>query len=272
MNDLVAVEQTPVLLLTTHQPEWLATAGVPLFISDTRLRRYTRLPKAVSPWAADSGGFTALQRYGRWRTTPEEYVARLRRYRDQAGMMLWASCQDWMCEPVVINGGVADGVRFVGTKLTVLEHQRRTVANLVHLRRIAPDLPIAPVLQGFEADEYRRCAELYADHGVDLGREPIVGIGSVCRRQADEEIHDVVATVRDLGIRNLHAFGVKTGGLGLYGHLLSSVDSCAWSLNARFRGSPLPGCTGHLTCSNCLTYAKRWREGVAKSTGLPLWR
>lgn len=263
---------SPVLLLTTHQPDWLETAGVPLFISDTRLRRYTRYPRAISPWAVDSGGFTALQRFGRWTTTPEEYVERLRRYRDEIGMMLWAACQDWMCEPVVINGGFAGGARFVGTHMTVHEHQQRTVDSLVHLRHIAPDLPIIPVLQGYEIDEYVRCAQLYAERGIDLTAEPLVGVGSVCRRQADEEIHAVISAIRGLGISRIHAFGVKTLGLGLYGHLLSSVDSCAWSMNARWRGTPLPGCTGHSTCSNCQIYAMAWRANLTKTTGLPLWR
>ena len=35
----------------------------------------------------------------------------------------------------------------------------------------------------------------------------------------------------------------------------------AWSYAAR-RAPALPGCTGHLNCANCLTYAARWRDRV----------
>ena len=41
-------------LLGAHQPGWLATAGVPLFVSDVRLRDYKRLPVATADWDASS--------------------------------------------------------------------------------------------------------------------------------------------------------------------------------------------------------------------------
>ena len=52
--------------LGTHQPGWLSWATVPLFVSDRRLRRYRRLPKARTRWALDSGGFTELSTHGSW--------------------------------------------------------------------------------------------------------------------------------------------------------------------------------------------------------------
>lgn len=111
-------------LLGTHQPGWLARAGVPLFISDVRLRVYKTLPRAAVPWALDSSGFSELQYHGRW----------------------------------------------------------------------------------------------------------------------------------------LHGFGVKTLGLARYGHLLTSADSLAWSYDARREQHPLPGCTRHKNCANCLRYARQWRN------------
>ena len=59
----------------------------------------------------------------------------------------------------------------------------------------------------------------------------------------------------------MHGFGIKTTGLHLYGHLLASADSMAWSYAAR-RAPALPGCTGHRNCANCLTYATRWRDRI----------
>jgi hypothetical protein len=244
---------------------------VPLFISDVRLRVYRHLPVAAAPWALDSGGFTELQRFGRWTTGPAGYADRVRRYRDAIGGLSWAAPQDWMCEPIVIAGGRAGRLRFAGTHLSVAEHQRRTVASYLELRGLAPDLPFIPVLQGYTCEEYQRCADLYAAAGVDLAAEPLVGLGSVCRRQGTAEACQIITALHARGITRLHGFGVKILGLARYGHLLASADSLAWSEDARRRGHPMPGCpphrpgcpprcrAHHANCANCLRYALHWR-------------
>lgn len=258
-------------LLGTHQPGWLATAGVPLFVSDRRLRVYKRLPRAAAPWACDSGGFTELQTYGRWTVTPAEYVGRLRRYRDQIGQLLWAAPQDWMCEPIVIHGGRIGPITFAGTGLSVAEHQRRTVDNYVELHGLAPDLPIVPVVQGDTEDAYLRCVDLYRDRaGIDLTTTPLVGVGSVCRRQGTAEAARIMRALHSVGVRRLHGFGYKTLGLADHGHLLTSADSMAWSVEARRRGRPMPGCTAHRNCANCLRYALRWRGIVLAAARAPV--
>lgn len=259
--------------LGTHNPGWLHSNTVPLFVSDRRLRRYKRLPVAAGPWALDSGGFTELQQYGGWHEgpTPAEYAERVRRYRDEIGRMMWAAPQDWMCEPLIIHGGRAGTVEFAGTRRLldpnqtmtdvelIAEHQRRTVENLLELRRLAPDLPFIPVLQGWTREDYLRCVQLYTAAGIDLASESLVGVGSVCRRQATNEAAEIIAAICEAvpGIR-LHGFGVKTAGLLRYGHLLASADSLAWSYAAR-REPPLPNCVGHRNCANCRTYANTWR-------------
>jgi len=247
-------------LLGTHQTGWLAHAGVPLFVSDTRLRERVRLPRAAAPWALDSGGFTQLQNHGDWTIKPADYIARVRRYQDEIGLLQWAAPQDWMCEPAIIQGGWWGRRYFAGTHLTVAEHQRRTVANLLLLRDLAPDLPFIPVLQGFTLDDYQRCADLYDRARIDLAAEPLVGLGSVCRRQATREVHQIITALRERGIARLHGFGVKTLGLDLYGDLIASADSMAWSYDARMARRPLmPGCT-HANCASCLPYALDWRR------------
>lgn len=258
----------PRFLLGTHQPGWLATAAVPLFVSDRRLRTYRRLPLAAAPFAVDSGGFTELQYFGAWTTSPAAYIDRLRRYRDQTGQqMAWCAPQDWMCEDIVIAGGRVGPMRFVGTGLCVAEHQKRTVENLIDLRNQAPDLPFIPVIQGFREQEYVACMQMYADAGIDLAAEPLVGLGSVCRRQGSGEAEHIITALHTLGIRNLHGFGIKTLGLIRYGHLLASADSLAWSIDARRKRAPLPGCTGHKNCANCLRYALIWRHRVLTRVG-----
>ncbi|MFK4188316.1 hypothetical protein ACI2L4_30580 [Streptomyces sparsogenes] len=252
--------------LGTHKRHWVKTAGVPLFISARTWRQARTLPRAVTRHAVDSGGFTELQRYGRWTVSPEQYVSEVRRIRDDVGMLDWAAPQDWMCEPAVIHGGWHGGQYFAGTHLSVAEHQARTVANFLHLREIAPDLPFIPVIQGWELPDYERCADLYERAGINLAAEPVVGLGSVCRRQATGEAAAIVTTLAARGIR-LHGFGFKTLGLNQCGSHLASADSLAWSTHAR-RRAPLPGHT-HKNCANCLPYALAWRTRALAS--LPGW-
>src|SRR6266508_3124138 len=191
--------------LGTHQPGWLRWAQVPLFVSDRRLGNVRRLPRATARWALDSGGFTELSTYGGWDRgpTPAGYVAAVRRYCDEVGQLAWAAPQDWMCEPWIV----------AKTGLSVLEHLRRTVDNYLRLRDLAPDLPFAPVVQGWQRDDYLRCVDLYVAAGVDLTRAPVIGLGSVCRRQATGEAGRIVDALRAAGVGCLHGFGIKVLGL-----------------------------------------------------------
>jgi len=244
--------------LGTHRPTWLwNVVDIPLFISHRVLRdRRTPFPEATTMWALDSGGFTELNLYGEWRTTPEEYVASVRRYVNELGSLQWASPQDWMCEPWVV----------AKTGLSVAEHQQRTVENYLELRELAPDLPFIPVLQGWELADYHRHAEAYADAGVDLPSLPIVGIGSVCRRQATGQIAGVFDSLMQYGL-SMHGFGVKSAGLAQYADALASADSLAWSYAARQDALKGIRHCAKRTCANCLHYALRWRERVMRTIG-----
>lgn len=257
-----SAETVPTLfLLGTHHPGWLSkthldgpdSTAVPLFISDRRLRGYRRLPQAVAPWALDSGGFTELASHGTWDNgpTPAQYAARIRRYRNHIGQLLWAAPQDWMCEPWII----------AKTGLTVRQHQQRTVANFLELREIAPDLPIIPVVQGWTVADYLHAVDMYDRAGVDLTATPLVGVGSICRRQDTTEAGCILAALHIRGVTRLHGFGFKVLGLRRYATLLTSADSMAWSVAAR-RRPPLLGCTTHINCANCSRYAYRWRQHV----------
>jgi hypothetical protein len=249
----------PVFFLGTHHPGWLSTAQVPLFVSDRRLRGYRTLPRATTTWALDSGGFTELSRYGTWDHGPaaRQYAAQIRRYRDEIGHLTWAAPQDWMCEPAII----------AKTGLTIAEHQRRTITSVLTLRHADPSLPVIPVLQGWTVGDYLRCANAYQDAGIDLAIEPVVGLGSVCRRQATTAIDLIIRALHAHGITRLHGFGVKLHGLVNCGHLLTSADSMAWSFAARHQ-PPLPGCElRHINCANCLRYALNWYAKVCASLG-----
>lgn len=356
---------TALFYLGTHQPSWLWTHAVPLFVSRRRLQSVKRFRRALARWALDSGGFTELQLYGRWTLSPEAYVALVRRFVEEIGNLDWAAPQDWMCEPAVIRGlvrprkrpvckeckkvreakglpactmrtarlldderpvfecsdcgatktgkrpaipllpwlawareagpvlaeslaaaeklGIDAEVVFHGTGLSVEEHQRRTIENLKELRRIdaayrkeqldrhgvvVQPIRWAPVLQGWRVADYWRHLDDYRAAGIELRGEPVVGVGSVCRRQNTREAETIFRTLAAEGLR-LHGFGVKLEGLARFADVLASSDSLAWSFAAR-NDEPLPGHdrpgpgrrTGHINCANCAEYALIWRERV----------
>ena len=245
-----------IFYLGTHLPHWLAKpafADVPLFVSRRRLASARPKRAALGRWALDSGGFTELSMHGRWTITPAQYVDEVRAYSAVLGMPDWIAPQDWMCEAWILEK----------TGMTVEQHQRLTVDNYCELSALAPVLSIARVLQGWTEREYMHCVELYDRAGVDLRHAPVVGIGTICRRQGTSDAERIVRRVAREGIR-LHAFGAKTTGLRRYADQLASADSMAWSFAAR-KMPALPGCTTHKNCANCPIWALMWRARVLES-------
>ena len=238
--------------LGAHHPDWLwrGDADFPLFVSRRRLQDRRTLRPATRGWALDSGGFTELSIAGEWQVTPGEYVRQVARYDAEIGRLEWAAPMDWMCEPHVL----------ARTGLSVDGHQHRTVDGFAGLCALWPaesdaECPFMPVLQGRTLGDYLRCEGLYESAGVRLADYPVVGLGSVCRRQGTGEVS---AIVREFAPRlAIHGFGMKTRGLLQVGHLLTSADSLAWSYEAR-RCAPLAG-HAHKNCANCLPYAAMWR-------------
>jgi hypothetical protein len=247
------------LFLGTGSISWVSRtdlASVPKCVSLSRVLDATRqtLRPAACDVLLDSGGFSELQRHGRWRSTPAQFLDQIERAITTLGpdRVVGVAAQDWMCEDLIIYGGRTKDGAFVGTRRVidpdrvmtrdelVVEHQRRTVDNFTELRRLAPGWlarKIFPVVQGYELGEHVACARRYAAAGVDLAAEPIVGVGSICRRQADTEAAAIIGSLHDLGLRNLHGFGVSGGGLALYGRQLRRADSMAWSYAARRRAT-----------------------------------
>jgi hypothetical protein len=213
---------------------------------------------ALDGWFCDSGAFTHLNKHGTWKRSAPEHVELVRTLQARCAGMEWASPQDWMCEPFVL----------AKTGLTLQDHQHRTVDNLVELRSLAPEIPWVPVLQGYEVEDYFACWRMYEDAGVDLYEEPLVGIGSVCRRQNSMEIELLFYNFFLADLHNLHGFGVKMRGLDDYKEYLLTADSAAWSRRARWAGEPLCGGTDHKRCSGCFTFAHQWYDKVKERCGL----
>jgi hypothetical protein len=243
----------------TDHPSWLWKEPIdyPLFISHRALGRYKNFKPADKSWSLDSGGFTELNMFGTWETTPRQYVANIRLYRSEVGNLDWAAPQDWMCEPQVLQK----------TKKTVLEHQQLTIANFIELRSLAPELPIIPALQGWEPDDYLRHRDMYSAAGIDLTLEPVVGMGTFCRRASLRPVQRIVRQLFDDGLK-MHGFGVKSDGLPAIGDFLVSADSMAWSFSARRAGRNLCG-VPHKSprCHHCRTWATMWADRTTSRVG-----
>lgn len=254
--------------LGTHQADWLKRSEFPLFVSRRRLSRLKRLSPAVCRWAMDSGGFTELSMFGRWKTSPKQYAEEAERMISEIGSLDWAATQDWMCEPIIRFGGKMNGRTVPGTGKSVLEHQERSVQSYLDLSSLSPNVPWAPVLQGWTPDEYLKCAELYRSAGVNLHAVPVVGVGTVCRRQGSAVAAEIMSAISTLGLK-LHGFGLKIGFLKLRcARVLTSFDSMAWSFRAR-RSKPLPECS-HRSCSSCYEFASQWRDEVLRLLATPI--
>lgn len=181
----------------------------------------------VGEWMMDSGAFSELKDHGHYRHTPAEYAASVRRW-SRCGEMVAAVSQDYMCEQLIL----------ASTRLTLPEHQRLTVERYDATREaVGKAAYVMPVIQGYWPDEYLACIDLYGDR---LKPGMWVGVGSVCKRNADvDEIEQVLVAVRrarpDL---LLHGFGVKLTALAssVVRDCLHSADSMAWSAAARWEG------------------------------------
>ncbi|MFM9462813.1 hypothetical protein ACKI1K_08155 [Streptomyces scabiei] len=234
--------------LGAHHPGWLETADVPLCVSHARLSGRRSLPRARHGWFLDSGGFSELSLHGGWRQSARDYAAAVRRYHDEVGQLRAAAQQDWMCEWEVLRK----------TGKTLKEHLALTVANFVELRSIAPDLPIIPVIQGWTYPSYFKCIDMYEKAGVDLTQEPLVGVGSICRRPSLHLPTMLLADLAQAGIR-IHAFGFKKAGLRIAYKNVVSADSLAWSYGGRHE----PGCSDtHQHENNCMRHALWWRRDL----------
>lgn len=181
----------------------------------------------VNDWILDSGAFTTLARLGAYPKPPAAYAAQIRQW-SQLGGFEAAVAQDYMCEAPMLRK----------TGLTVAQHMRMTVERYDAL--MACDLggaELIPVLQGFEADDYLRCIELYGDR---LAYGARVGVGSVCKRNGSPQqiIYVLAGIARMRPDLRLHGFGIKQTSLSSpeIRELLYSADSMAWSYAARREG------------------------------------
>lgn len=232
--------------------------GVPVLVSYGRLREAKTLPVATAPWVCDSRGYAEVAQHGRWTVPAGQYIADLRRYTTEIGGLVWAAPQDWPASDRVLER----------TGLTELEHQQRTIASVLELRAMAPELPIITVVTGRDVAGYLRHVDMYAAAGIDLHAETLpVGVGALLGRPPAQAA-DIIRALYAAGLRGLHGFGAKGPLLDLVGGLLGSIDSADWSGRARYEVGLCPhGMT--VWEANCPIAAQNWgnqaRDRAAKA-------
>jgi hypothetical protein len=190
----------------------------------------------------DSGGYSLMIEKGE-HEPPAEYLD----YLETADPEYFA-LQDYPCEPEIMDE----------YDRSVQQHQELTreyhAEGLAKARDRGLDGEPIAVLQGWERDDYIRCIERFEDAGL---LTDYLGIGSVCRRNAGDEITQIVTAIREqLPNRKLHAFGVKTSVLKNRRALnaLDSADSLAYDYSYE---QTVPGPRWHQVAHNYLSFKER---------------
>lgn len=178
-----------------------------------------KTPFTVKRWMLDSGAFTRITS-GIGHLAAQKYAHEINRWQN-CGDLAAAVTQDWMCEEFVLSR----------TGLTIADHQRLTIERYDELLKLVDKAYLMPVLQGYKPEEY---VKHLSDYGDRLRLNAWVGVGSVCKRNANAaSIESVLLAIKqarpDL---RLHGFGIKRTALqsSIVWDLLYSADSQAHGL------------------------------------------
>lgn len=205
----------------------------------------------------DCGGYHHMVNgAGEYQTSNEEYLQYLLKHRPH----LYA-LRDYPCEP--------DLLEQLGR--SVEDQQRRTLDRHIELLDAVSGHSLAEsavtVVQGWTCEQYLRHLDLLRDHGCVTD---YVAIGSVCRRGYDEDIAEVVLTLRDElpDGTHLHAFGVK-GSVLRFAEVvaaLDSVDSAAYDYSeSRVPSERADG--ESFTWRDCARAYLNWRHRLMQRMG-----
>jgi len=225
--------------------------------------RQRKYPLSVSRWMMDSGAFSQITTYGDFIMSPEEYVL-VAKYFELCGDLQCIVTQDYMCEPDVIRQLQDKGIR-----ASVRIHQRKTVERYMQILEAADKydlrVPVMPVLQGWEVEDYKQHLEMYenalskrfdTDYDMKFGNlnrhstkgtvldTRWVGIGSTCKRNKNPEVVAEILDTLEWSFRGnrpkIHLFGFKQTGLknSRIKDRIYSADSFAYDFSDRMDGLP----------------------------------
>lgn len=212
--------------------------------------------KNNTPWSCgslfvDSGGYSVMMKDDEhdhpW---PDEYLD----YVESSGADYFA-LQDYPCEPDVLE-------RY-GNSAETHQHLSLEASAWLFVRAEEREIEAEPVcvLQGWDTQDYLDCIDLYREGGI---LTEYVGIGSVCRRNAEADIREVILAVADaLPGHRLHAFGVKVDVLKYPDvvDVLTSADSLAYDWSY---AKEIPGPRWHQVTHNYLEYKRKIADAIGR--------
>jgi len=182
--------------------------------------------KSIENLFIDSGGYSFMLGKGEYETSDRKYLEFIEKHQPELFAL-----RDYPCEPDVLEKN----------DRTVRDHLEATVVRHRNLLGLLPEYDIqgqpVSVIQGWRLEDYLECLEMLKQH--DLLTD-YVAIGSVCRRNQDEEIRRIVSEIsKRIGDRKLHAFGVKSNILRFRDmrEKLDSADSNAFDMSSRYADS-----------------------------------
>ena len=186
--------------------------------------------KGIENLFIDSGGYSFMLGKGEYETTDRKYLEFIEKHDPEMFAL-----RDYPCEPKVLekNGR------------TVEDHLEATTERHANLLRLLPEYDIqsqpVSVIQGWKLKHYLRHLDMLKNR--DLLTD-YVAIGSVCRRNQDQEIRRIITEVdKRIEDRKLHAFGVKSNILRFRDmrEKLDSADSNAFDMASRYSEETVSG-------------------------------
>lgn len=212
--------------------------------------------KLNEPWYGierlfvDSGGYSFIKGVGEYKTSDADYLDFIEEHEPEVFAL-----RDYPCEPEVLD----EHGRTVAQHQKMTTDRHRDLVDALDERSIDAQ-PLA-VVQGWAVEDYLEHVDDLRDNGL---LADYVGIGSVCRRNAEDEIREVILSVRDAlpSGTDLHAFGVK-GSVLRYPDVrnsLESADSQSYMMRAQWGACEDLG-AGSLTWKDAgLEYLKQKRR------------
>ncbi len=168
-------------------------------------------------WMLDSGGFMVAVKHGEYPWFPDDYLQLIEDIKPT-----FAASMDYPCEIKI-------------TPLLLMNTKERIEATANYARYLCKRSDrVFPVLQGQTIEDYE-----YSWRLIEPLNPKMVGIGSICKRQALQEIDALCRDLFFLLPRYLwiHGFGVKIRALQYHWprQLFSSIDTNAWEFRLRAR-------------------------------------
>lgn len=168
------------------------------FLTNTEVRR-DKYPRVSGLRWLDSGGFTALNKYG-------DYPFSVAQYLNLVAMLKpdFYATLDYPCEPNISR---------TLHKMTNAERIQATVKNAkqqLDMETMVGFGQCVPVIQGFTLDEYKSCIDAHEKMGT---LRDYMAVGSMCRRISNDELHRLIPGIseyaKQANVTRLHFFGLK---------------------------------------------------------------